>query len=114
MDITIGGMPAGRIEMVLRADIVPKTAENFRALCTGKLMGMNVNLYVFYVQGFEYHCNFDKLTYSLSSSSIMSFDFCLILCTLIISSSSLFYVTPQVRRESPASHYITRAHLSTV
>jgi len=37
-DITIGGTPAGRIEMVLRADIVPKTAENFRALCTGKLM----------------------------------------------------------------------------
>ncbi|CAL8328067.1 unnamed protein product [Boreogadus saida] len=35
-DITIGGAPAGRIEMVLRADVVPKTAENFRALCTGE------------------------------------------------------------------------------
>ena len=34
-DMTIGGQPAGRIEMTLRADIVPKTAENFRALCTG-------------------------------------------------------------------------------
>ena len=35
-DITIGGAPAGRIVMELRADITPKTAENFRALCTGE------------------------------------------------------------------------------
>jgi len=35
-DITIGGKPAGRITMTLREDIVPKTAENFRALCTGE------------------------------------------------------------------------------
>lgn len=35
-DITIGGAAAGRIVMELRADVVPKTAENFRALCTGE------------------------------------------------------------------------------
>ena len=35
-DITIDGQPAGRIVMKLRADVVPKTAENFRALCTGE------------------------------------------------------------------------------
>ncbi|KAL7481930.1 hypothetical protein ACHAW6_007612, partial [Cyclotella cf. meneghiniana] len=38
-DITIGGRPAGRIVMELRADVVPKTAENFRALCTGEWTG---------------------------------------------------------------------------
>lgn len=35
-DITIGGAPAGRITFELFADVVPKTAENFRALCTGE------------------------------------------------------------------------------
>ena len=35
-DMSIGGRPAGRIVMELRADVVPKTAENFRQLCTGE------------------------------------------------------------------------------
>lgn len=34
-DITIGGAPAGRVEIELFPD-VPQTAENFRALCTGE------------------------------------------------------------------------------
>ncbi|XDG04536.1 hypothetical protein ABKA04_004151 [Annulohypoxylon sp. FPYF3050] len=35
-DVTIGNKPAGRITFELYNDIVPKTAENFRALCTGE------------------------------------------------------------------------------
>ncbi|TEA14902.1 Peptidyl-prolyl cis-trans isomerase D [Colletotrichum sidae] len=35
-DVTIGGKAAGRITMELYSDLVPKTAENFRSLCTGE------------------------------------------------------------------------------
>jgi len=35
-DMSVGGAPAGRIVMELFADVTPKTAENFRALCTGE------------------------------------------------------------------------------
>jgi len=35
-DMEIGGKPAGRIEMTLREDVVPKTVANFKALCTGE------------------------------------------------------------------------------
>ncbi|KAK9970294.1 hypothetical protein ABG768_026248 [Culter alburnus] len=35
-DITANGSPLGRVIMELRADVVPRTAENFRQLCTGQ------------------------------------------------------------------------------
>lgn len=35
-DVALGGKPLGRITMELYSDIVPKTAENFRCLCTGE------------------------------------------------------------------------------
>lgn len=42
IDVTIGGEPAGTVTIELFADVVPKTAENFRALCTGE-KGMGTN-----------------------------------------------------------------------
>lgn len=36
-DMSVGGAHAGRIVMELFADVTPKTAENFKALCTGEL-----------------------------------------------------------------------------
>lgn len=36
-DINLGGLPAGRVVFELYPDITPKSAENFRALCTGEM-----------------------------------------------------------------------------
>lgn len=35
-DVSIGGINSGRIVFELFTEIVPKTCENFRALCTGE------------------------------------------------------------------------------
>lgn len=36
-DVTIGGLPAGRIVFELFTEATPKTVDNFRALCTGEI-----------------------------------------------------------------------------
>ncbi|CAD7976324.1 unnamed protein product [Amoebophrya sp. A25] len=53
-DMTIGGQNAGRIVMELRADVVPKTAENFRALCTGE-KGMGKSGKPLHFKGSAFH-----------------------------------------------------------
>lgn len=53
-DMTIDHQPAGRIEMTLRADVVPKTAENFRCLCTGE-KGTGTSGKALHFKGSEFH-----------------------------------------------------------
>merc|ERR1712083_483404 len=53
-DMTIGGAPAGRIVMELDQDIVPKTCENFRCLCTGE-KGMGKSGKPLHFKGSAFH-----------------------------------------------------------
>ncbi|XP_013171708.1 PREDICTED: peptidyl-prolyl cis-trans isomerase D isoform X2 [Papilio xuthus] len=54
LDIVTDGEPAGRIVIELRADIVPRTAENFRALCTGE-KGIGTNGKPLHYKGVRFH-----------------------------------------------------------
>ncbi|CAN6544254.1 unnamed protein product [Malus baccata var. baccata] len=55
LDISIGGELEGRIVVELFDDVVPKTAENFRALCTGeKGIGPNTGVALHY-KGVRFH-----------------------------------------------------------
>ncbi|KAF5444032.1 hypothetical protein F2P56_036539 [Juglans regia] len=55
LDISIGGELEGRMVVELYNDVVPKTAENFRALCTGeKGIGNNTGLPLHY-KGSRFH-----------------------------------------------------------
>uniref|UniRef100_A0A803L8C9 Peptidyl-prolyl cis-trans isomerase n=1 Tax=Chenopodium quinoa TaxID=63459 RepID=A0A803L8C9_CHEQI len=54
LDVTIGNEAAGRIVIELFADVVPKTAENFRALCTGE-KGLGTNGLPLHYKGSKFH-----------------------------------------------------------
>jgi peptidylprolyl isomerase len=54
-DVEIGGQPAGRIIMGLFGETVPKTAENFRALCTGEKGLGKVNNKPLHYEGSKFH-----------------------------------------------------------
>uniref|UniRef100_A0A5B7BGF9 Peptidyl-prolyl cis-trans isomerase n=1 Tax=Davidia involucrata TaxID=16924 RepID=A0A5B7BGF9_DAVIN len=53
-DILVGKMKAGRIVMELFADVTPKTAENFRALCTGE-KGIGISGKPLHYKGSVFH-----------------------------------------------------------
>jgi peptidylprolyl isomerase len=53
-DVAISGKPAGRLVFQLYDKIVPKTAENFRALCTGE-KGMGPSGKPLHYKGSKFH-----------------------------------------------------------
>ncbi|XP_067950906.1 peptidyl-prolyl cis-trans isomerase H-like [Watersipora subatra] len=53
-DVSIGSTEVGRVKFELFADVVPKTAENFRQLCTGEFLKDGVP------QGYK-NCTFHRV-----------------------------------------------------
>lgn len=54
LDIAIAGAPAGRVVCELYSDAVPRTAENFRSLCTG-LRGVGRRGKALHLRGSRFH-----------------------------------------------------------
>ncbi|TXG72722.1 hypothetical protein EZV62_001301 [Acer yangbiense] len=54
LDLNIGGQPVGRLVIELFSDSTPKTAENFRALCTGE-KGIGKNRKALHYKGTTFH-----------------------------------------------------------
>lgn len=54
LDLAIGSQAVGRVVIELRADVVPRTAENFRALCTGE-KGVGGNGVALHFKGSTFH-----------------------------------------------------------
>jgi peptidylprolyl isomerase len=53
--VSIGGRYTGRIVFELFADVVPKTAENFRALCTGERGSSPISRVPLHYKGNAFH-----------------------------------------------------------
>ncbi|KAL0539572.1 hypothetical protein IC582_023788 [Cucumis melo] len=54
-DVEIGGKPSGRVVIGLFGETVPKTAENFRALCTGSQKGIGRSGKPLHYKGSNFH-----------------------------------------------------------
>lgn len=54
LEITIGQLTVGRLEIELRADLVPMAAENFRMMCTGESLNQSDGT-AMHLKGTKFH-----------------------------------------------------------
>ena len=117
-DVEIGGKPAGRVTIGLFGETVPKTTENFRALCTGE-KGNTASGKALHYEGSSFHRvipqfmiqgKFCLLFFYMLSFSLCVFDVinvCLlqgvISPTALVLVASLFMVASSMMRTSRSS-----------